>query len=662
MAKRSFSLRTWLIVAMVSVGAIPLLIAGSFGIHEYKKALLEEASRTLETHMNIMNTALAGLGEDRVKQLSEIAGDEKLDIATATGDDLTANLWFHSNILGLTDLMIVDDKGRIVASANNVSPSDPGWSLLAKMGKAEDAYSFTDIVPQPTLEALGLAKKLEIEVEETPDGTIVPGEEDGALSVLTVVPLEATASGQISLVAIDSLKLNNRFLEETLGALEGSASLFQHGVCVSTTMLDEDGRRVTGTVVSDQVREQTLARGEPFRGQTSVVGQRYLTAYDPIFNDSGEVIGMTYAGFPMSHYLSLITSFGVNIVLFAFISFVIAIAFTFLIVKGITKPLNGISAAAAQVAEGELTIEVPHGGYTESVALGESFNAMTDSLRQLIGKITHSADSLKSVSSDIAAASDISADQASRQASAVAQSTATIEELSRTFNAVADGAERVLDTAEDTLESAQSGRETVDNSTATMDNLAAGAEEVRSAAEAAAEVAQNISEMTVIISAIAEQTKILALNAAIEAARAGEAGQGFSVVSTEIRTLADSVARSAKRIKDLVTGVQDTSEQLLRTAERQAELTSQGVDQSRESRNVFDTIVEQVARTTTATREIAAAASEQRTAAQQLVQAMQEVSASSSESAAAAKQLAESARLVENEAKDLLKGMGRFKT
>jgi methyl-accepting chemotaxis protein len=89
-------------------------------------------------------------------------------------------------------------------------------------------------------------------------------------------------------------------------------------------------------------------------------------------------------------------------------------------------------------------------------------------------------------------------------------------------------------------------------------------------------VALDISEMTYIISGISEQTKILALNAAIEAARAGDAGRGFSVVSTEIRSLAESVGRSASRIEDLVSGVQATSDSSSRP--RNGRRNSPGVD------------------------------------------------------------------------------------
>ncbi len=72
----------------------------------------------------------------------------------------------------------------------------------------------------------------------------------------------------------------------------------------------------------------------------------------------------------------------------------------------------------------------------------------------------------------------------------------------------------------------------------------------------------NINEMIKMINDIAARTNILAINASIESAHAGESGKGFTVVSQEIRKLAEASTNNAKSIsisiKDIISLIQST--------------------------------------------------------------------------------------------------------
>ncbi|MEG0371118.1 MAG: methyl-accepting chemotaxis protein [Clostridium sp.] len=76
-------------------------------------------------------------------------------------------------------------------------------------------------------------------------------------------------------------------------------------------------------------------------------------------------------------------------------------------------------------------------------------------------------------------------------------------------------------------------------------------------------VVKQISNIAQSIGDIARQTNLLSLNAAIESARAGEHGRGFSVVSNEVRRLAEQSTLSADNIKSLTSEVYTTFSELL---------------------------------------------------------------------------------------------------
>jgi len=125
-----------------------------------------------------------------------------------------------------------------------------------------------------------------------------------------------------------------------------------------------------------------------------------------------------------------------------------------------------------------------------------------------------------------------------KQAVAIEETAAAIEEITSNITANTQTAIQMSDYSKDLKESANKSMILSNDTIEAMEKIDISTVAVE---EAIGSIAQ-----------IAFQTNILSLNAAVEAATAGEAGKGFAVVAQEVRNLASRSAESARTIEDLV--------------------------------------------------------------------------------------------------------------
>lgn len=122
-----------------------------------------------------------------------------------------------------------------------------------------------------------------------------------------------------------------------------------------------------------------------------------------------------------------------------------------------------------------------------------------------------------------------------KQTNMINNLSSSINSLSESINEVNSVSSKNKDSSEQLETIAKEGAKFVEESINAIKNVKISSTEV--------------SEKISLISDISSKTNMLAINAAIESAHAGEIGKGFSVVSEEVRSLANSTSIRATQIK-----------------------------------------------------------------------------------------------------------------
>ena len=295
--------------------------------------------------------------------------------------------------------------------------------------------------------------------------------------------------------------------------------------------------------------------------------------------------------------------------------------------------LNEVQRHLRAMTGGDLTTQPKPWGRDEAAHLMNELSAMQAALRDIVGQVRSSADSMVSASGQIAAgAHDLST--RTEQASASAQQSASaMEQVSATVEQTADHAQRAAQIAQRNAEVAERGGIVMQRMVQTMGGIQSAS--------------SRIGDIIGVIDGIAFQTNILALNAAVEAARAGEQGRGFAVVASEVRALAGRSARAAGEIKTLI---HSSTEQV-----------SSGNEIAREAGDAIAATVESARTVHQLLVEIDTGTREQTLGMQQLGGAVQELDRSAQQNSAMVEQTAAAAASLASTARSLSDRVARFK-
>lgn len=304
------------------------------------------------------------------------------------------------------------------------------------------------------------------------------------------------------------------------------------------------------------------------------------------------------------------------------IGLLVGLGAAFMIVRMVVHPLKVAVDAMNDIAEGEgdLTRRLDVNGKDEIAQLGQAFNMFASKVHGVVSEVMNSVSQLSSAATELSMVTSQTSEGVARQQMETEQVATAMNEMTSTVQEVASHAEQAAGAANDANMESQKGNNIVGEG---IKSISALADEITSASSVIGRLetdSENIGTVLDVIRGIAEQTNLLALNAAIEAARAGEQGRGFAVVADEVRTLASRTQESTQEIQSMIEKLQSGAHDAVEVMTLSQSRASETVEHANQAGNALNSIAGSVDRINNMNLQIASAAEEQSSVAEEINQ------------------------------------------
>jgi two-component system, NtrC family, sensor kinase len=301
----------------------------------------------------------------------------------------------HLDILTLTDT-----QGNVLLRVRNPGEkgSASGISALARRIAATGAEISAPTVfsgEELAREGEELAKRARIpSVSNSYARAEVQDDPSAGLLIITGVPVRAS-NGSIAGVLCGGQLVNRQTAvvdrarstlyrnEKYDGRDVAVLSVFLDDKRVATSATDFSGERAIGTLAAQDVYDRVVLKGERWIDRSYVINDWYLTAYEPIRDLNGKVIGILGLGllerkFNEAEHRAITIFLSLTIV-----ALLLALGISYGLLNSILKPVQALMAATEKVAAGASLHDVKLlRSPPEIEALVNAFNRMQAAIRE----------------------------------------------------------------------------------------------------------------------------------------------------------------------------------------------------------------------------------------------------------------------------------------
>ncbi|MGB9790943.1 MAG: Cache 3/Cache 2 fusion domain-containing protein, partial [Thermotoga caldifontis] len=245
---------------------------------------------------------------------------------------------------------------------------------------------------------------------------------DGALNVLKEYVKTEYGTLRLvnnTLVDKDGKPIRDRFevVDKISQQMNIAATIFQREgddfLRVSTSIRKDDGSRAVGTFLGkDSAAYKPLMQKQRYVGAAKILGKDYATAYEPVLDEYGNIIGVLFVGVPKAKIDEIISkdnqAFLRNISVTAGTALVVAIVFGYMFVNVVLiKAMNRFSEIMNRIKDGDLAVQIEYKFNSKEFSqLAETVERMKRGLAGLVMNISKVSNTVSEKSQDLASVSE----------------------------------------------------------------------------------------------------------------------------------------------------------------------------------------------------------------------------------------------------------------